>query len=131
MKVNQSTGKRLFGYALLYKKQIIIALLLLTFAVCSELVGPLLAKRMIDNNILGIEKTWVGVAAGTDGAVDYQGQTYKRSDRVDDLRQPDRRISSPLFRKEEASTLWIRSSLRASGMSLMERHRLKSRTAPS
>jgi len=74
------TGKRLFRYALLYKKMILIALLLLACAVCAELAGPLIAKRMIDQNILGIEQAWYETAAGEKYAVEYNGKWYKRED---------------------------------------------------
>ncbi|MGK9254797.1 ABC transporter ATP-binding protein [Paenibacillus humicus] len=80
------TGKRLLQYALLFKKQIVLALILLTFAVCAEMVGPLLAKRMIDNNILGIEKPWISVESAADGSVPYNGSLYVRSDRADSLK---------------------------------------------
>lgn len=51
-----TTGKRLFQYALLYKKILIWALVMLTIAVTAELTGPMIAKKMIDDHILGIEK---------------------------------------------------------------------------
>ncbi|OMF37243.1 multidrug ABC transporter permease [Paenibacillus sp. FSL H8-0548] len=75
-----NTGKRLFQYAMLYKKPIILALLLLILAVCAELAGPLIAKRMIDQNILGIEKKWHEVEAKQDYAVFYKDKWYKRED---------------------------------------------------
>lgn len=40
-----TTGKRLFQYALLYKKILIWALVMLTIAVTAELTGPMIAKR--------------------------------------------------------------------------------------
>ncbi|RJE86047.1 ABC transporter ATP-binding protein [Paenibacillus sp. 1011MAR3C5] len=76
-----TTGKRLFQYAMLYKKTILIALALLVLAVCAELTGPLIAKRMIDQNILGIEKKWHQVEGDQPYAVQYQGNWYKREDR--------------------------------------------------
>lgn len=76
-----TTGKRLFQYAMLYKKTILIALALLVLAVCAELTGPLIAKRMIDQNILGIEKRWHQVEGDQPYAVQYQGNWYKREDR--------------------------------------------------
>ncbi|RJX37376.1 ABC transporter ATP-binding protein [Paenibacillus pinisoli] len=76
-----TTGKRLFQYAMLYKKTILIALALLVLAVCAELTGPLIAKRMIDQNILGIEKRWHQVEGDQPYAVQYQGDWYKREDR--------------------------------------------------
>jgi ATP-binding cassette subfamily B multidrug efflux pump len=75
-----TTGKRLFQYAMLYKKTIILALALLVLAVCAELAGPLIAKRMIDQNILGIEKKWHEVSGEQPYAVFYKDQWYKRED---------------------------------------------------
>ncbi|NIK79486.1 ATP-binding cassette subfamily B protein [Paenibacillus castaneae] len=74
------TGKRLFQYAMLYKKPILLALLLLLLAVSAELAGPFIAKRMIDQNILGIEKKWHEVDAEQDYAVLYKDKWYKRED---------------------------------------------------
>ncbi|REK71748.1 ABC transporter ATP-binding protein [Paenibacillus paeoniae] len=76
-----TTGKRLFQYAMLYKKTILIALALLVLAVCAELTGPLIAKRMIDQNILGIEKKWHQIEGDQPYAVHYQDSWYKRTDR--------------------------------------------------
>lgn len=75
-----NTEKRLFQYAMLYKKPILLALLLLVLAVCAELAGPFIAKRMIDQNILGIEKKWHEVEAEQDFAVFYKDKWYKRGD---------------------------------------------------
>lgn len=44
-----STGKRLYLYALKFKKPILIGLILLTIAVFTDLVGPLIAKHIIDH----------------------------------------------------------------------------------
>ncbi|WP_168123053.1 ABC transporter ATP-binding protein [Paenibacillus sp. HB172176] len=82
------TGKRLFQYAMFYKKPITIALVLLLLSVCAELAGPLLAKRMIDNNILGIEKSWYEVEGEQDYAVRYNGHWYKREDRFTEEEKP-------------------------------------------
>ncbi|MFD0959182.1 ABC transporter ATP-binding protein [Paenibacillus chungangensis] len=76
-----TTGKRLFQYAMLYKGTILAALLLLVLAVCAELTGPLIAKRMIDDNILGIEKKWHQVQGEQLKAASYKGEWYKREDR--------------------------------------------------
>jgi len=75
------TGKRLFQYAWGFKKPIIFALALLLFAVGVELVGPLLAKRMIDTNIMGIEKPWYAAKPNSSSAVNYDGDWYKRGER--------------------------------------------------
>lgn len=48
-----STGKRLWLYALHYKKLLIIGMALLTVAVAADLAGPLIAKKIIDDHIAG------------------------------------------------------------------------------
>lgn len=67
---------------MLYKKPILLAMLLLVLAVCAELTGPLIAKRMIDQNILGIEKPWHEVQGEQSFAVSYKDKWYKREDRL-------------------------------------------------
>ena len=42
------TGKTLWRYALLYRKLLITAVLLLAIAVGAELTGPFIGKKMID-----------------------------------------------------------------------------------
>lgn len=54
----QHVWKRLVEYALPFRKQIAGALLLLLLGTAAELAGPFLAKVMIDNHILAIQKTW-------------------------------------------------------------------------
>lgn len=44
-----STSKRLYHYALTFKKPILVGLTLLTLAVFAELAGPFIAKHIIDN----------------------------------------------------------------------------------
>ncbi|QKS70718.1 ABC transporter ATP-binding protein [Paenalkalicoccus suaedae] len=79
---HKETEKRLLRYALTAKRTIIVALLLLTFAVAAELTGPFIAKHMIDHHIMGIEQEWVP----TDGdGVAFNGQTYERGDRVSSI----------------------------------------------
>lgn len=46
-----STGKRLYHYALFYKKPIILGLIFLTIAVFADLTGPFIAKKIIDDHI--------------------------------------------------------------------------------
>ncbi|WP_152392567.1 ABC transporter ATP-binding protein [Paenibacillus guangzhouensis] len=75
--------KKLYQYALIYKKTFILALLMLAVAVAAELTGPFIAKTMIDNHILGIERSWVEVNASSKDAVEYQGKYYKRSDHLE------------------------------------------------
>lgn len=77
-----TTGKRLFRYAMLYKKPILAALLLLTLAVSAELVGPIFAKRMIDQHIMGIQQVWYETQSEDRFSVPYDGKRYKRADHV-------------------------------------------------
>lgn len=46
-----STGKRLWLYALHYKKLLIMGIAMLTVAVAADLAGPLIAKKIIDDHI--------------------------------------------------------------------------------
>lgn len=75
-----SVGKRLFQYAMKVKKTIITALVMLMIFVAAELAGPFVAKWMIDEHIVGIEKPWHETVKGED-AVLYDGKWYKRTDR--------------------------------------------------
>ena len=50
-----STGKRLWVYALHYKKLLLMGISLLTVAVAADLAGPLIAKKIIDDHIAGAE----------------------------------------------------------------------------
>ena len=57
-----STGKRLWLYALHYKKLLIMGIGLLTIAVAADLAGPLIAKKIIDDHI----------ADTTAGSIDFE-----------------------------------------------------------
>lgn len=74
------TLKRLVKYALHYKTQLLLALLMLAVAVGTELAGPLVAKRLIDVHITGIEKPWHRTEADDSFAVALDGARYKRTD---------------------------------------------------
>ncbi|PJY99832.1 multidrug ABC transporter permease [Bacillus vallismortis] len=76
------TGKTLWRYALLYRKLLIIAIVLLAVAVGAELTGPFIGKKMIDDHILGIEKTWYEAAEKDKNAVQFHGTSYVREDRM-------------------------------------------------
>ncbi|MGG2067023.1 ABC transporter ATP-binding protein [Bacillus sp. S14(2024)] len=75
-----SVGKRLFQYAMKVKATIGVALAMLFIFVIAELAGPFVAKTMIDEHIVGIEKPWHETIKGDD-TVFYNGAWYKRSDR--------------------------------------------------
>ncbi|WP_275421487.1 ABC transporter ATP-binding protein [Fervidibacillus halotolerans] len=75
-------GKRLFKYALQVKRIIIAALLMLSVAVAADVIGPLVAKQLIDHHILGIEDYWV--ETDDENAIEYNGEMYVRSKQVDE-----------------------------------------------
>ncbi|PFK30265.1 multidrug ABC transporter permease [Bacillus cereus] len=77
-----NVGKRLFMYAMKVKGTIFAALAMLFIFVMAELAGPFVAKIMIDDHIVGIEKPWYEAEQGED-AVLYNGTWYKRSDRFE------------------------------------------------
>lgn len=80
----RETVIRLIRYAMRVRVQLLLALLMLTVAVGTELAGPFVAKRLIDVHISGIEQPWYAVsgsvAAGDRYAVEYGGGVYKRAD---------------------------------------------------
>ncbi|WP_210471278.1 ABC transporter ATP-binding protein [Sporosarcina sp. 6E9] len=55
------TGKRLLHYALDYKKLLFAGIVLLGFAVTADLMGPMIAKKIIDEHIAG----------AVDGGIDF------------------------------------------------------------
>ncbi|HFJ9472078.1 ABC transporter ATP-binding protein [Bacillus paranthracis] len=75
-----SVSKRLFQYAMKVKGTIFAAMLMLFIFVIAELAGPFVAKTMIDDHIVGIEKPWYETEKSKE-AVSYNGAFYKRSDR--------------------------------------------------
>ncbi|HFJ9509400.1 MULTISPECIES: ABC transporter ATP-binding protein [Bacillus cereus group] len=75
-----SVSKRLFQYAMKVKGTIFAAMLMLFIFVIAELAGPFVAKTMIDDHIVGIEKPWYETKKSEE-AVSYNGAFYKRSDR--------------------------------------------------
>lgn len=77
-----SVSKRLFQYAMKVKVTIFAAMLMLFIFVIAELAGPFVAKTMIDDHIVGIEKPWYETEQSED-AVSYNGAFYKRSDRFE------------------------------------------------
>jgi ATP-binding cassette subfamily B multidrug efflux pump len=74
------TVMRLLKYALNFKMQLIAALLMLAVAVGTDLVGPLVAKRLIDVHITGIEKPWYAASGEDRYTVGFNGERYKRQD---------------------------------------------------
>ncbi|WP_246938925.1 ABC transporter ATP-binding protein [Bacillus pinisoli] len=85
-------GKRLLDYALQFKKTIIFALIMLSFAVAAELTGPFIAKQIIDKHILGIEKPWFVTNIEDSDTVLYEGTYYKREDRFSENEQKGKEV---------------------------------------
>ncbi|WP_329767249.1 ABC transporter ATP-binding protein [Bacillus nitratireducens] len=78
-----SVSKRLFQYAMKVKGPIFAAMAMLFVFVIAELAGPFVAKTMIDEHIVGIERPWYETEKSED-AVSYNGASYKRSDRFEE-----------------------------------------------
>lgn len=83
MTPNPRTGKRLFQYALTAKGIFIAAFIALAIGVGAELAGPFIAKSMIDDHMLGIERPYFETTSA-EQAAEYNGHYYKRGDRFDD-----------------------------------------------
>ncbi|WP_047979849.1 ABC transporter ATP-binding protein [Ornithinibacillus contaminans] len=80
----RSTEKRLFQYALQFKKRIIIGIICLMIATALELAGPLIAKTIIDEHIVGVEGTWYEIEENNDReTVVLDDRYYKRADRIE------------------------------------------------
>ncbi|GIO29890.1 MULTISPECIES: ABC transporter ATP-binding protein [Paenibacillus] len=75
-----ATGRRLFQYALTAKGIFIAAFIALAIGVGAELAGPFIAKTMIDDHMLGIERPYYETTSA-DQAAEYKGHYYKRGDR--------------------------------------------------
>ncbi|WP_106498146.1 ABC transporter ATP-binding protein [Lentibacillus sp. Marseille-P4043] len=88
--MKQSTEKRLVNYALQFKKGILIGLVCLVVATALELAGPLIAKTVIDDHILGVEGNWQEVESDNDKyTVSYGDHFYKRADRTTEKDQTE------------------------------------------
>lgn len=75
-----ATIRRLIAYAFHYKKQLLVALIMLSVAVGTDLAGPFIAKRIIDVHISGISKPWYTTGEEGTYTVAYEGVFYKRFD---------------------------------------------------
>ncbi|GEN44344.1 ABC transporter ATP-binding protein [Alkalibacillus haloalkaliphilus] len=81
---SKTTEKRLFHYALNYKKTIMIGIVCLMIAVAMELSGPLIAKKVIDDHIVGVANHYVVTDKQT-GAIEFNGEHYIRVERYDSI----------------------------------------------
>ncbi|WP_326569834.1 ABC transporter ATP-binding protein [Bacillus niameyensis] len=82
------TGKRLVKYALYFKGFIIAALVLLTMAVAAEVLVPFVAKKVIDDHILGIEDYWFETTESS-SPVEYDGKHYVKASSADQQAEDD------------------------------------------
>lgn len=76
----KTTIRSLIRYAMHEKQAIFLGLFLLVLAVGAELTGPYIAKVIIDEHIVAIEKDWVEVKS--DGAVIYDGRQFAKAQDV-------------------------------------------------
>lgn len=90
---------------------IIAALLMLTVAVAADLAGPFIAKKMIDDHILGIESVWYQTEGGKD-AVEYDGQFYKKEQNID---QGERKIDQARILQAGSQFVFIRGDIAFDG----------------
>lgn len=81
--MHTQTGKTLFKYALTAKNTFILALLMLAIGVAAELAGPFLARTMIDDHMLAIEKPFYETSETGKDVVLFEGRQFKRGDRFD------------------------------------------------
>ncbi|WP_214785669.1 ABC transporter ATP-binding protein [Exiguobacterium sp. s183] len=84
----KKTIHSLVGYAKQVKRSIFLGLTLLFLAVGAELAGPYIAKIIIDEHIVAIERDWVQVESG--GSVSFNGESYEKETGLDgqDVVQP-------------------------------------------
>ncbi|MUK88790.1 ATP-binding cassette domain-containing protein [Ornithinibacillus sp. L9] len=81
----RSTERRLLHYAWQFKRGILLGIMCLIIATTLELAGPLIAKTVIDDHILGIEGNWHEVEEIHDkNTVSFRDTYYKREDRLTD-----------------------------------------------
>ncbi|QAS51774.1 ABC transporter ATP-binding protein [Halobacillus litoralis] len=107
-----STERKLFQYAWKFRRNILIGLICLVVAVALELTGPFIAKRLIDQHIIGIENQWHQVEVADDHTVEYSNKLYKRSDR---LSSSDRVLDTVTILQVERSYYFVNGEVPTSG----------------
>jgi ATP-binding cassette, subfamily B, multidrug efflux pump len=100
--------QRLAKYAMLFKKRIIIAMLILVTAVSAQLAGPYIAKEIIDKHILAIQKPWfeaTAPVAAINGvpirAVEWDGKAYIREDWLSGRSAPEAWKATKVLQRED------------------------------
>lgn len=77
-----TVNRRLIHYALMFKRPILAALLMLMVSVGADLSGPFIAKAMIDSHIVGVQRTWYEMPGPGRDEVLFRGHWYERADYV-------------------------------------------------
>lgn len=108
----QNVWRRLTDFAKPFQKQIIGALFLLVLGTSAELAGPFLAKVMIDNHILGIQKPWYELQdkpqAAAEAAVSLNDKYYVREDFIEETGlSPDELKNSQMTVLAEGTTYYL------------------------
>ncbi|GED34395.1 ABC transporter ATP-binding protein [Brevibacillus centrosporus] len=108
----QKVGKRLVDFAKPFRKQIFGALLLLLLGTSAELAGPFLAKVLIDNHILAIQKPWYEYGelpkAAANVAVSVDGKYYVRQDLLQEAGvSPQATQAKPVSILAEGTTYYL------------------------
>lgn len=70
------TFRRIWRYTNRYKKLLILSLAGLIIYISIELILPLLFKTIIDDYLVGIEKSWYQVDNSVEGCVEFKGEYY-------------------------------------------------------
>ncbi|MCM3038146.1 ABC transporter ATP-binding protein/permease [Paenibacillus motobuensis] len=80
-----NVAKSLFKYALTAKNTFILALIMLAIGVAADLAGPFIARSMIDDHMLAIERPFFETNnPGGSETVKFDGRYFKRGDRFSD-----------------------------------------------
>ena len=108
----QNVWRRLTDFAKPFQKQIIGALFLLVLGTSAELAGPFLAKVMIDNHILGIQKPWYELQdkpqAAAEAAVSLNDKYYVREDFIEETGlSPDELKNNQMTVLAEGTTYYL------------------------
>ncbi|NWL86506.1 multidrug ABC transporter permease [Paenibacillus sp. 79R4] len=80
--LHTNVAKSLFKYALTAKNTFILALVMLAIGVAADLAGPFIARSMIDDHMLAIERPFFETNhPGGSETVKFDGRYFKRGDR--------------------------------------------------
>ncbi|WP_227011916.1 ABC transporter ATP-binding protein [Paenibacillus lutimineralis] len=83
--MHTNVAKSLFKYALTAKNTFILALVMLAIGVAADLAGPFIARSMIDDHMLAIERPFFETNnPGGSETVKFDGRYFKRGDRFSD-----------------------------------------------